>query len=240
MALSLRTVVANGTKLVGMMVPIGVGLGLGRLATPYLPQITAWVETLGVWAPAAFIASYVVASVFMLPAFLLIITAGAVFGVVKGAAYALLGATIGGTVAFLLGRTVLRGWVAAQIARNDTLTVVDRVIGQEGLRLMLLLRMSGVVPFVLTNYALGVTTVSLRDFVIAMVGMIPTVATFAMIGTAGIQAAGGKADVPQWILWMGIASTLLLAVLLTRIAQRAIKEAEARQAMAAIATAGPQ
>jgi uncharacterized membrane protein YdjX (TVP38/TMEM64 family) len=158
-----------------------------------------------------------------------------VFGVVKGAALALAGATIGGTVAFLLGRTVMRNWVAAQIAKNATLTVVDRVIGQEGLRLMLLLRMSGVVPFVLINYAMGVTTVSLRDFVIAMVGMIPTVATFAMIGTAGIQAAGGKADVPQWILWMGIASTLLLAVLLTRIAQRAIKEAETRQAMAAIA-----
>jgi uncharacterized membrane protein YdjX (TVP38/TMEM64 family) len=156
---------------------------------------------------------------------------GAIFGIVKGALLVLVGATLGGIGAFLLGRTVLREWVAKQVAKNATLTVVDRVIGQEGLRLMLLIRMSGAVPFVLTNYALGVTTVRLRDFAIAMIGMTPTILAYAAFGQAGVQSATGKASMPSWVLGLGIAATVVLAVLLTRIAQRAIREAEVRQAM---------
>lgn len=231
MARSLRAHASTAVKLAGMVVPILLGIGLGRLASPYLPQFTAWVNTLGAWAPLAFVVAYIGAAILMLPAFLLTMAGGAVFGIVNGALLVLLGATLGGICAFLLGRTVLREWVAKQVAKNATLTVVDRVIGQEGLRLMLLIRMSGAVPFVLTNYALGVTTVRLRDFAIAMIGMTPTILAYAAFGQAGVQSANGKASMPSWVLGLGIAATVLLAVLLTRIAQRAIREAEARQAM---------
>ncbi|MBL0940010.1 MAG: TVP38/TMEM64 family protein [Gemmatimonadaceae bacterium] len=236
MALTARTVLTNATKVVGMLLPIGVGLGLGKLATPYLPQLTVWVEGLGAWAPIAFIVAYIGASVFMLPAFLLIIAAGAIFGMARGSLYVFIGASLGACTAFLLGRTILRRWVAAQIAKNDTLTVVDRVIGQEGLKLMFLLRLSGVVPFVLTNYAMGVSAVSLRDFAIALIGMAPTIVTYTMIGQAGVQNPE-DGSIPRWVLFMGIGATVLLAVMLTRIAQRAIKEADARHQMQALTNA---
>lgn len=232
--MSARSVLANVTKVVGMLLPIAIGLGLGKLATPYLPHLTRWVETLGVWAPVAFVFAYIGASVFMLPAFLLIIAAGAIFGMVKGSIYVFIGASLGACTAFLLGRTILRNWVAAQIARNDTLTIVDRVIGQEGLKLMFLLRLSGVVPFVLTNYAMGVSAVSLRDFALALIGMVPTIATYTMIGQAGVQDPE-NGSIPRWVLILGITATVLLAVMLTRIAQRAIREADARHQMQALA-----
>jgi uncharacterized membrane protein YdjX (TVP38/TMEM64 family) len=227
----LREYLSTAVKLAGMVVPILLGIGLGRLASPYLPQFTAWVNTLGPWAPLAFVVAYMAAAVLMLPAFLLTMAGGAVFGIVNGALLVLLGATLGGVCAFLLGRTILRDWVAKQVAKNATLAVVDRVIGQDGLRLMMLIRLSGAVPFVLTNYALGVTTVRLRDFTIAMLGMTPTILAFATFGQAGVQSATGEATMPTWVLALGIGATVLLAVLLTRIAQRAIREAEARQAM---------
>ena len=135
----------------GIAVPLVAGIVLGQLATPYLPGVSRWVQTLGVWAPLAFLAAYIGVVLLMLPAFLLTMAAGAVFGVVNGSLLVLTGATIGGTMAFLLGRTVFRAKVARRVAAHPTLSAVDGVIGDDGLRLMFLLRLSPAIPFVLSN-----------------------------------------------------------------------------------------
>ncbi len=225
-ARSVLRLIAQG---LGVTVPILGGVLVGRLASPYLPEFSAWVHTLGVWAPLAFVATYIVVVVVMLPAFLLTMAGGAVFGVVKGSALVLLGATIGGSIAFVLGRTVLREHVARRVAKHPTLATIDRVIGQDGLRLMFLLRLSSSIPFVLSNYALGVTRVRLRDFVVAMIGMVPTTVSYTAFGQAG-ATSGAEATLPAPVLIGGIAATAALAILLTRIAQKAIREAEGRAA----------
>lgn len=234
MALTFREVGSGALKLVGMLIPVGLGLGASKLASPYMPVFTEWVNSLGVWAPVVYVAGYVIATVCMMPAFLLTIAGGAVFGMAKGSVLVFIGSTVGAAIAFTLGRTVLRGWVSAQIAKNRTLQIVDRVIGQEGLKLMFLLRLSGIAPFVLTNYAMGVTSVSLAHFLLAMLGMIPTVATYTAVGQAGAQTPGAG-SIPSWMLWMGITAAVVLAVLVTRIVQKALREAEMRENMTALA-----
>ncbi len=211
----------------GIAVPLVAGIAIGRLATPYLPGFSAWVQTLGIWAPLAFVAAYVGVVLFLLPAFLLTMAGGAVFGVVKGSALVLLGATIGGTLAFLLGRHVLRAGVAKRVAAHPTLSTVDRVIGDDGLRLMLLLRLSPAIPFVLSNYALGVTRVRTRDFVLAMPGMLPIITSYAAFGAAGASAAQGKGALPLPVLALGVVATVVLGLLFARLTQRALREAEA-------------
>ena len=230
MALSLRDVGSGALKLVGMLIPVGLGLGASKLASPYMPVFTEWVNSLGVWAPVVYVGGYVVATVCMMPAFLLTIAGGAVFGLVKGSILVFIGSTVGAAIAFTLGRTVLRGWVSAQIAKNQTLMIVDRVVGEEGLKLMVLLRLSGIAPFVLTNYAMGVTSVRLSHFLLAMFGMIPTIATYAAVGQAGAQTPG-KGSIPSWMLWMGVTAAIVLAVTVTRVVQKALREAQTRQNM---------
>lgn len=231
MALTLRTAASGALKLGGMLIPVAVGLGASKLASPYMPAFTEWVNTLGAWAPVAFVVGYIVATVCMMPAFLLTIAGGAVFGMAKGSVLVFIGSSIGAAIAFTLGRTILRNWVAAQIAKNQTLQIVDRVVGQEGLKLMFLLRLSGIAPFVLTNYAMGVTSVSLTHFLLALIGMIPTIATYTAVGQAGAQTPGAGA-IPSWVLWMGITAAIVLAVTVTRIVQKALREAQTRQNMA--------
>lgn len=228
MARTLRERLSILVKLIGLTIPILVGVGLGQLASPYLPGFSAWVNTLGALAPIAFVVAYIVATVCMLPAFLLTMAGGAIFGITKGAALVMIGGTIGAVIAFTLGRTILREHVAKRVAQNETLSVIDRVIGEDGLKLMFLIRLSGAAPFVLTNYALGVTTVRLPHFALAMIGMLPTNLAFAAFGHAGVQTGGEK---PTWLLAIGITATVVLAVTATRIAQRAIREAEAKKAM---------
>lgn len=229
MSPTLRDRLTTVAKLASLGLPIALGVGVGRLASPYLPGFSAWVHGLGALAPVAFVAAYVVVTVCMLPAFVLTMAGGAVFGVLQGSVLVFIGSTIGAIIAFTLGRTILRDRVAEQVKRNVTLTVIDRVIGEDGLKLMFLIRLSGMAPFVLTNYALGVTTVRLRDFVLAMFGMIPTIFAFAAFGSAGVQTGAEK---PTWLIGVGIVATVLLTVTITRIAQRAIREAEARKNMA--------
>lgn len=222
----MRALLTTVGRLAGMVLPIFLGIGVGRLASPYLPAVTAWVETLGGWAPVAYVGAYVAAVVLMLPAFLLIMAGGAIFGVAKGTALALTGATTGGTLAFLLGRTVLRGWVERKIASHPTLSVIDRVVGEDGLRLMVLMRLSPAIPFVLSNYALAVTRVRLGHFMVATLAMTPIIASYSAFGRAGASPAAGGA-LPPWVLWTGVAATVGLGALVARITQRALREAGA-------------
>ena len=234
MRLDLKNISRTG----GVAVPLVFGLVVGRLLAPWLPQFAAWVHTMGVWAPVAFVGAYVAVVVLMLPAFLLIIVAGAVFGVVNGTALVITAALIGGTVAFLLGRYVARDFVAKRVAKNPKLAAIDRVIGEDGLRLVFLLRLSPAIPFVLTNYALGVTRVKLRDFVLGTFGLVPIVLVYSAFGNA--SGAGprpdGSSPISGAILIAGVIVTVGLALFLTRIAQRALHEAEAAQARSTAAS----
>jgi uncharacterized membrane protein YdjX (TVP38/TMEM64 family) len=229
MPFDLRNAATGLVRAAGIAVPLVAGIALGQLATPYLPGFSTWVQTLGVWAPLAFLAAYIGVVLLMLPAFLLTMAAGAVFGVVNGSLLVLTGATIGGTMAFLLGRTVLRASVARRVAAHPTLSAVDRVIGDDGLRLMFLLRLSPAIPFVLSNYALGVTRVRTRDFMLAMPGMLPIIASYAAFGAAGAQAAHNKGTLPMPVLALGVIATVVLGLLFARITQRALRDAEARR-----------
>jgi uncharacterized membrane protein YdjX (TVP38/TMEM64 family) len=217
------------SRAAGIAVPIVFGLLIGRMVSPWLPGFAAWVHTLGVWAPIVYVGAYVAAVVLMLPAFLVIMAGGAVFGVVKGSILALTGAVLGGTSAFLIGRYFARSLVERRVAANPTLSAIDRVIGEDGLKLVFLLRLSPAVPFVLSNYALGVTRVRLRDYVIGTFGLAPIVITYAAYGSA--SGAGPRADgsptVSPVMFGAGIVVTVLLGLLLARIVQRALTEADA-------------
>lgn len=219
------------TRLAAISAPIVVGVLLIRFVSPLLPQISAYVATLGVWAPIAYIAAYVAVVVFMLPAFLLIIAGGAVFGTVYGSMLAMTGAMLGGMTAFLIARHVAREPVARRVARNPKLSVIDRSIGRDGARIVFLLRLSPAVPFVLANYALGITQVRFSHFVAGTLGLVPMVLTFAAYGAAaGTTNSATGAPMSPLLLGIGLLATVGLGVLLGRIAQNALRaEAERPQ-----------
>lgn len=222
----------NLGRLAGVALPLVGAVAAGKLLAPYLPQFTAWVGTLGVWGPLAFIAVYVLAVVLLAPAFLLTIASGAIFGVARGSFYVMTGAMLGALTAFLVSRYLIRDFVARRIASNSRLSAIDRAVGDDGRRLVFFLRLSPVVPFVLTNYVLGVTRVRLRDFLIGTFGLTPIVVSYSAFGKAAgaTNAVTGKPVLSWPVLGVGIIATVLLAWLMTRIAQRAIAESESATA----------
>lgn len=190
-----------------------------------------WIDRLGTVGAIAFIALYITATVAFFPGSILTLGAGVIFGAVWGSLYVFIGATLGATAAFLVGRYLARNWVARKIADNKKFAAIDQAVGREGLKIVLLTRLSPIFPFNLLNYAFGITGVSLKDYFIGSVGMIPGTIMYVYIGSlAGNLAAIGTETQPtnpnlQWaIRILGLIATVAVTVYITRIARKALEE----------------
>ncbi len=190
-----------------------------------------WVDSLGAVGAIAFMIIYIVATVGFLPGSILTLGAGVVFGVIQGSIYVFIGATIGATCAFLVGRYFARGWISKKIAGNQKFAAIDRAVGKEGLKIVLLTRLSPIFPFNLLNYGLGVTGVSLKDYVIGSVGMIPGTVMYVYLGSlAGSIATIGSAEQPTnpTITWairiIGFIATVAVTLYVTKVARKALDE----------------
>lgn len=181
----------------------------------------------------AFIGAYILATVLLIPGAILTLGAGAIFGVVWGSIYVFIGATIGATAAFLIGRYFARQWVSKRIETNLKFSAIDEAVAQEGLKIVLLTRLSPIFPFTLLNYTFGITQVSLKDYLLGHLGMLPGTILYVYIGSlAGNLARLGSAsqisqtaETAQWVLRIvGLVATVAVTVSVTQIARKALNQ----------------
>ena len=181
-------------KLIGGLVLLVVLVLVAREVGGYVPRFAEWVDGLGVWGPLVFIAGYAIATVGFVPGSLLTLAAGAIFGIAAGTVYAFTGASLGAIGAFLVGRYFARDAIESKVAENPRFAAIDRAVEKQGLRIVTLLRLSPAFPFILLNYALGLTRVRLRDYAIGCLGMIPGTLLYVyygrVIGSVAALAAG--------------------------------------------------
>ncbi len=141
-------------------------------------------------------------------------------------------ATLGASAAFLVSRYVARGAVERRLAGNARFAAIDRAVGDQGRKIVLLLRLSPVFPFNLLNYALGLTRVRFADFLVASIGMLPGTLLYVYYGKVAGDVArlAGGTDVPKGpgyyaVLGLGLVATILVTTIVTRTARRALEEA---------------
>ncbi|MGA1132446.1 MAG: TVP38/TMEM64 family protein [Prochlorotrichaceae cyanobacterium] len=196
-----------------------------------LQDILQWINHLGAIGAIVFIGLYIVATVAFLPGSILTLGAGVVFGVVQGSCYVFIGATIGAILAFLVGRYGARGFVAQKISGNDRFKAIDRAVGKAGFQIVLLTRLSPVFPFNLLNYAYGLTQVSLKDYSLGSVGMIPGTILYVYIGSlfsnlAELFANSGersKTPLELGLYGVGLVITVVVTLYVTQIARKALQ-----------------
>jgi uncharacterized membrane protein YdjX (TVP38/TMEM64 family) len=226
-------------RLLALALALAALLLLGRVAGDEIPRFARWVESLGSLGPAVFVAGYAAAVVAFAPASLLTLAAGAIFGVLEGTLLVFVAASLGACLAFLLARHAARALVERRVAGNARFAAIDRAIGQQGRRIVFLLRLSPAFPFNLLNYALGLTRVRFGDYALACLGMLPGTLAYVWSGSLlgdVAAAAGGAAprrDPLQWaLLAAGLAATIAVTVIVTRIARQALSEATAEEGAA--------
>lgn len=197
----------------------------------FLQNTLQWINGLGALGGVVFIGIYIIATLAFLPAAILTLGAGVIFGVIWGSLYVFIGATLGAVAAFLVGRYVARGWVKEKISSYKKFANIDQAVSKEGLKIVFLIRLSPLFPFNLLNYALGVTSVSLKDYFLASFGMIPGTIMYVYLGhLAGDLALIGNKSQPDnmilhWVIQIiGLIATIAVTVYVTKIAKKALKE----------------
>ncbi len=202
----------------------------GRQAGALIPEFAAWVRSLGAWGPVVFVVGYAIAAVAFVPGSLLTLAAGAIFGLVKGTAVVFVAATLGASAAFLVSRYLARGFVERRLAGDRRFAAIDRAIGVDGRKIVLLLRLSPVFPFNLLNYALGLTRIRFLDYLVASIGMLPGTLLYVYYGkVAGDLASLGGGHPARGaayyaLLAVGLLATVVVTTLVTRTARRALRK----------------
>jgi uncharacterized membrane protein YdjX (TVP38/TMEM64 family) len=208
-------------------------LGIADWLAATLQNALTQVDTWGVWAPIGFILLYNIATILLIPGSILTLGSGVLFGIGWGSGYVFIAATLGATFAFLIGRYFARDWVNTKVQKIPKFQTIDRAIARQGLKIVLLLRLSPLFPFNLLNYALGITQVSLKDYVLGSIGMIPGTILYVYIGSlAGNvamlgmpQAVDPQAQLWKWVLQIvGFLATIGVTIYITKVAKAALDE----------------
>ncbi len=182
-----------------------------------------WIESLGPWGPVAFILIYIAAVVLFIPASILTLGAGVVFGLGEGALWVLLAANIAADLTFLLGRHIARNWIAHKMEASPKFKAIDEAVARDGWKIVALIRLAPVFPFSPMSYGFGLTRVPFWSYALANLAMIPGTVMYVYFGSIARDVTV-KVDKPQWIKWAIGALTVIVVIYVTRFAKRALTQ----------------
>ena len=194
----------------------------------WLRESLAWIRGLGALAPIAFILIYIVSCVMAVPASILTLGGGFLFGFGWGITYVLIGAILGAVASFLVGRYLARDWVARKVENNAKFKAIDEAIAREGWRIVLLARLAPIFPYAVLNYGFALTRVSLVHYALATaIGIVPAMFAFVYFGSLATDLTNLNQGVKSasWLKWAIGGMTIVVAVFLTRIARRSLNRA---------------
>lgn len=224
----------------GVRVLIGIGVLAALAIAAYLLPVASWALAFVRWAQSAgfegalvYALVYMVGTVLLLPGTVLTIGAGFIYGPLGGVLISSPASVLGATISYLLGQTVLRGWIEQKLKSYPRFRLIDAAVARHGFKIVLLMRLEPIfIPFAMLNYGLGLTRVRLREYVLAsFLGMLPATILYVYLGSV-LQdlavVAHGHLPHTGWagriLLWAGVPVGILLFWVLGRIAHRALTQ----------------
>jgi uncharacterized membrane protein YdjX (TVP38/TMEM64 family) len=206
-------------------VPAAIVIGWYLLpVSDWLAALRGWIVGQGVAGVVIFAAIYIIGAVVLAPEALLTIAAGFAYGF-WGLPIVLVAATIGASLAFLIARYVARDAVRHLLEKRRRIAAIERAVTEDGWKIVVLLRLSPLIPFNLQNYLFGVTAISFPHFVAAtFAGIIPGTALYTYLGV--LASAAGDGGAAKWAFFVaGFLATIVLVVLVARKASARLREA---------------
>jgi uncharacterized membrane protein YdjX (TVP38/TMEM64 family) len=223
-----RTRIAVGLLLVAGVLAAAYFFPLATWASGFI----AWVRGKGATGALVYGSAYIAGTVLLIPGTLLTAGGGFLYGSLLGVLLVSPASVAGATISFLLARSLARDWTRKRVNRYPQWEAMDRAVERHGFKIVFLLRLEPfVISFVLLNYALGLTRVRLRDYVLASwLGMLPATIFYVYLGSSvksitelvqGKLPAEGRFH--GILLWAGLAAAAVLIFLLTRMAREVLR-----------------
>ncbi|KAM7462637.1 hypothetical protein LguiA_030758 [Lonicera macranthoides] len=198
-----------------------------------LKNFLLWVDQdLGPWGPVVLAFAYIPLTVLAVPASVLTLGGGYLFGLPVGFLADSIGATIGATAAFVLGRTIGRSFVISKLNDYPKFQAVALAIERSGFKIVLLLRLVPLLPFNMLNYLLSVTPVPIWEYMLASwLGMMPITLALVYVGTtlkdlSDVTHGWGELSKTRWaFIILGLVVSVALMICVTKVAKSALESA---------------
>jgi uncharacterized membrane protein YdjX (TVP38/TMEM64 family) len=218
--------IALGALVVGLFAAWRV-LPLGQ----WLKDFQKWIEGLGPLGGVLFGLAYVAGALLFVPGAVLTIGAGYLFGLGWGVVVVSLASTAAAALAFLIARHLARARVETLARKYPKFAALDRAIGKNDWKVIFLLRLSPLIPFSISNYLYGLTSVRFAPYVLASwIGMLPGTFLYVYLGAAG-KSLGEKHEKSPWewaLFGAGLLATIAVTVILTRVAKKELGRTSSR------------
>lgn len=199
-------------------------------------RILAWFQKHNGWAGwGIFIPMYIGVVALFIPGVVFMTGAGFVFGFWRGLLAVWIGGSVGQAGAFLLARYLLHDWVHDFVSKKwSKWDAIDKAIELDGWKLVLVMRLSPIIPYNLLNIAMATTSMPFWQFtIVSAVGIIFECAVFTYFGTIAediTSIVSGDAGPPKAFKWvllgLSVAMCTLTAVMVSIFVRRAIRRAE--------------
>jgi uncharacterized membrane protein YdjX (TVP38/TMEM64 family) len=190
-----------------------------------------WAKGMGAAGGVLYAIFYIAGTALFFPGLPLTLGAGFLYGAVIGTLVVSPASVAGATLAFLIARYVARDWVTRRIKKYPQAAAIDRAIEKNGFKAVVLLRLQPVLPFNILNYALGLTSIRLRDYMLASwIGMFPATVLYVYLGSIMsdisdlLRGRPNSGMAGRLLLWGGLAAIVVLVWWLGRIARKALRE----------------
>jgi len=207
-------------------------------ASIYFLPVAAWVAALAEWGqhhpvagPVVYVVFVVIATVLFLPGSVAMMIAGFLFGFLPGFAFAAIAIPLGAQCAFEFGRWVARPWVRRTVAGNQRMSAVEAALQEQAFIIVILTRLSLIIPFNLLNYAYGATSVRASVYCLATaIGMLPAVALYVYLGTLArdvgqiLSGEAAPSALGYWIMAAGVVAIVAATWIIHRTATKALEQ----------------
>lgn len=212
------------------------GLAVSQIAPDTVRSLVdrplTWLSTTGGWGAALFVVLQIAIAVSgLLPASLLGLAAGAVYGIPVGFAISAAGTMVGAWIAFRLARSLFRGPIERHLAKRPRLRQIDNRVGRENWKLVCLMRVSPVMPFAITSYVLGLSSIPLGSYILGTLCAMPALLGYVVLGSiaqAGLHAEQAGASPYKWVLLgVGAVATVVLTAKVGQLVRLALKDGDA-------------
>ncbi|XP_058208527.1 uncharacterized protein LOC131321662 [Rhododendron vialii] len=213
-----------------------------------LKDFLLWVkQDLGPWGPFMLAVAYIPLTILAVPASILTLGGGYLFGLPVGFVADSIGATLGAVAAFLIGKTIGRSFVTSKLKDYPQFRAVAIAIQRSGFKIVVLLRLVPLLPFNMLNYLLSVTPVPLGQYMLASwLGMMPITLALVYVGTtlkdlSDVTHGWHEFSKARWALVItGLLMSVVLLVCVTKVAKAALDKALAENEDIDIIAASPE
>src|SRR6476660_837796 len=193
-------------------------------------QVMSW----GAWAAVCYPLLFALCNILLLPGGILAVGGGFFFGLWWGFLIVFAGNVVATGISFALSRSIARRWFERKLSANPTVRALGPAVERESWKIILLSQLHPLFPTSLLNYFYGLTRIRFGSYILwAAIGRLPGLFLYVYVGTLGqlavrIMRGENYPRIIEYWIWGGVfVTTVLLFIVLVRIAYRAIQTSHA-------------